>query len=152
MHHVEFQKVDFRDLVAKVVEDARFESSSRSVTIEDDLLEACSLFGDPQLLHSIIDNVLRNALRFSPENGVLKVEMTQSKKDVCVRIIDQGPGVPEDKLARLFDPFYRLDQTNTGAGLGLNIALQAVQLHNGRIEALNNQHGGLTVEISLPLS
>jgi two-component system sensor histidine kinase CpxA len=151
MHHVEFQNIDFSDLVAKVVEDARFESSTRAVNITDTLVSDCTLFGDPQLLHSIVDNVLRNALRFSPENGELKVEMNQSKKQVCLRIIDQGPGVPEDKLERLFDPFYRLDQTNIGAGLGLNIALQAVQLHHGKISAKNNETKGLTVEIILPL-
>jgi two-component system sensor histidine kinase CpxA len=152
MLHVEFQKVDFSELVAKVVEDARFESSTRAVTITDDLVENCTLFADPQLMHSIVDNVLRNALRFSPENGELRVEMTHTKKQISLYIIDQGPGVPDDKLARLFDPFYRLDQTNTGAGLGLNIALQAVQLHNGKITASNNKDGGLTVEILLPLT
>ena len=152
MLKVELQQVDFSELVTKVVEDARFESSTRAVTIHEELLEECILVGDPQLLHSIVDNVLRNALRFSPEHGELSVTMTLKKKQVQLSITDQGPGVPEDKLERLFDPFYRLDQANTGAGLGLNIALQAVQLHHGKISAHNNSPNGLTVDIRLPVA
>ncbi|MBU2864249.1 HAMP domain-containing protein [Reinekea forsetii] len=152
MLKVELQQVDFSELVTKVVEDARFESSTRAVTIHEELLEECILVGDLQLLHSIVDNVLRNALRFSPEHGELSVTMTLKKKQVQLSITDQGPGVPEDKLERLFDPFYRLDQANTGAGLGLNIALQAVQLHHGKISAHNNSPNGLTVDIRLPVA
>jgi two-component system sensor histidine kinase CpxA len=70
---------------------------------------------------------------------------------VTIAIVDQGPGVPEDKLARLFDPFYRLDQSNTGAGLGLNIALQAVQMHEGKISASNSSPHGLNVNITIPI-
>lgn len=151
MHHVEWQTIDLQEVVAKVVEDARFEAEPRHISITLESNGPIKMTGDPQLLHSSVDNVVRNALRFSPEEGTLRVVLNASNNLATLQIIDQGPGVPDDKLARLFDPFYRLDQTNTGAGLGLNIALQAVQMHEGRIYAENNAPNGLIVNIEIPL-
>ncbi|WP_196161078.1 ATP-binding protein [Reinekea sp. G2M2-21] len=152
MHHVEWQTIELDDIVKKVVEDARFEAEPRHIRIDLDIDAPLRMVGDAQLLHSTVDNVLRNALRFSPEQGAIAVTMKQNPYQVSITIADEGPGVPEDKLIRLFDPFYRLDQSNTGAGLGLNIALQAVQMHEGFIHASNNQPHGLIVQIDLPIS
>lgn len=151
MQHVEWQVIEFDDIVTKVVEDARFEAEPRHIDIALTISEPIRMTGDAQLLHSTVDNVLRNALRFSPEDGKITVRLLVDKNRVAIAIADNGPGVPQDKLARLFDPFYRLDQTNTGAGLGLNIALQAVQMHEGRIYAENNEPNGLIVNIELPI-
>jgi two-component system sensor histidine kinase CpxA len=151
MHHVEWQSIDLDNIVQKVVEDARFEAEPHKIAIELSIDKPLKMTGDPELLHSTVDNVLRNALRFSPEDGSIDVSMTQNDNEVNVTISDQGPGVPNDKLERLFDPFYRLDQSNSGAGLGLNIALQAVQMHEGKISASNNQPNGLNVTITLPI-
>ncbi|TXR54857.1 ATP-binding protein [Reinekea thalattae] len=151
LQHIDRQPLEVDDILRKVVEDARFEAEPRNITINDTLLNDLLMNADPQMLHSTFDNVLRNAIRFTPENGSIDVTMQQAGNVLTVTIADQGPGVPEDKLERLFDPFYRLDQTNSGAGLGLNIALQAVQLHGGTIRADNNSPSGLIVEIQLPL-
>ncbi len=151
MHHIDWHSVQFDDIVRRVVDDARFEAAPRNITIDFQMDTALRLTGDAQLLHSTVDNVLRNALRFTPDEGTIMVELLQNGGNVIVRISDQGPGVPEDKLPRLFDPFYRLDQSNTGAGLGLNIALQAVQMHQGRIYAENRTPTGLIVTIELPI-
>lgn len=151
MHHIEWQVVKVDDVIKKVVEDAAFEAEPKNIHIKANLAHSISLLGDPQLLHSTFDNVLRNGLRFSPENGTITVTLALNNERIAVTIADQGPGVPEDKLARLFDPFYRLDQSNAGAGLGLNIALQAVQIHEGRIHAENNIPTGLKVVIDIPL-
>ena len=152
MQHLEPAQLQLDDLVRQVVEDARFESKSHNILITDQIESAVSLWGDPQLLHSAIDNVIRNALRFSPEDGELSVHLTTHKGEAQIEICDQGPGVPEDKLERLFDPFYRLDQSNSGAGLGLNIARHAVTAHKGDIRAYNRPEGGLCVRIRLPLN
>ena len=152
MLQVEWQALDVADIVRKVVSDARFEAEPRAIDILDQLDSPVPMTGDAQLLHSTFDNVLRNALRFSPEKGKLEVSLRVCDNHLRVVIADQGPGVPEDKLARLFDPFYRLDQQNSGAGLGLNIALQAVQRHEGRIFAENNAPQGLKVTIEIPIT
>ncbi|WP_320823568.1 ATP-binding protein [Reinekea sp.] len=150
MQRVEWRPIELDDIVRKVVEDARFEAEPRQIKILAQIDGPLQMAGDAQLLHSTLDNVVRNALRFSPTDGTIRIALTQSTGQVNLTISDEGPGVPEDKLARLFDPFYRLDQTNPGAGLGLNIALQAVQLHEGKIQAVNNQPHGLTVIIDIP--
>jgi two-component system, OmpR family, sensor histidine kinase CpxA len=152
MHHVDWQTVRYEDIVKRVVDDARFEAVPRKIQIDLTAQSALRMTGDAQLLHSTVDNVLRNALRFTPDEGIIQVEMFIDHDKVIVTIRDQGPGVPEDKLERLFDPFYRLDQSNTGAGLGLNIALQAVQMHEGRIFAQNCEPNGLQVTIELPIA
>ncbi|TCS44008.1 ATP-binding protein [Reinekea marinisedimentorum] len=152
MHQADWQTLEVDDIIRKVVEDARFEAQPRNIKINDHILKGVRIKADAQLLHSTFDNVIRNALRFTPADGTITVTMTQTDNRLLVGISDQGPGVPEDKLERLFDPFYRLDQTNSGAGLGLNIALQAVQLHGGKIEAFNNKPTGLNVIIELPLN
>lgn len=150
MQSIDPQHLQLTDLVRHVVEDARFESAQRSVNIVENIQSPVSFHGDSQLLHSAVDNVVRNALRFSPEDGTLWVSLTSDKHQSVIEICDEGPGVPEDKLERLFDPFYRLDQTNSGAGLGLNIARHAVQAHKGKIHAYNRAEGGLCVRITLP--
>jgi two-component system sensor histidine kinase CpxA len=150
MQRVEWRPIELDDIVRKVVEDARFEAEPRQIKILAQIDGPLQMSGDAELLHSTLDNVVRNALRFSPTDGTIRIALTQSTGQVNLTISDEGPGVPEDKLARLFDPFYRLDQTNPGAGLGLNIALQAVQLHEGKIQAVNNQPHGLTVIIDIP--
>lgn len=152
MLNIQWQSIELDDLLTKVVEDARFEARPRNIRIKLSLPNSQSINGDAQLLHSVFDNVLRNALRFSPDSGTIEVSLEQVEKRLVVRVIDQGPGVPEDKLKRLFDPFYRLDQQQSGTGLGLNIALQAVQLHQGDIYAENNTPTGLVVTIELPLT
>lgn len=151
MHNIDWQPVLIDEVVTKVVDDAAFEASPKNITIQANIARPSRMSGDGQMLHSTVDNVLRNALRFSPENGTIAVNLVTDSTHVTITIADQGPGVPEDKLARLFDPFYRLDQSNTGTGLGLNIALQAVQLHEGTIVANNNEPSGLKVSIRMPL-
>ncbi|MCH8532830.1 MAG: HAMP domain-containing protein [Saccharospirillum sp.] len=152
MQHMDVQKVQLDELVRHVVDDARFESRRHDLTIVDQIDDTMTLEGDPQLLHSAIDNVVRNALRFSPENSTLKIRLLRQASLAIIEIEDEGPGVPEDKLERLFDPFYRLDQSNPGAGLGLNIARHAVSAHKGSIKASNRAEGGLCIRIELPLN
>ena len=151
MHHVDWQALQLDEVVRQVVDDARFEAVPHKIQIALNVDAPVRMTGDAQLLHSTVDNVLRNALRFTPDNGEIQVAMSTEQERVVISICDQGPGVPEDKLERLFDPFYRLDQSNSGAGLGLNIALQAVQMHEGRIYAQNVTPNGLQVTIEIPV-
>jgi two-component system sensor histidine kinase CpxA len=128
--------------------------------------------GDLELLRSSFENVIRNAVRYSPpgsqvgppsqvgrpsEVGITARRMTSpGRSEECVEVIiyDQGPGVPEKDLTLIFEPFYRVDaardRAGGGEGLGLAIAARAVALHNGIIEARNHQAGGLVVSVTLP--
>jgi len=108
------------------------------------------------LLRRAAENVIRNAIRYSPSGSVVEVTLRRSDDGwAVIEIRDFGPGVPENLLDRIVDPFCRVDpsrcEATGGVGLGLGIAYRAVRLHRGRIGAAN-AHPGLTVTISLPLA
>jgi two-component system sensor histidine kinase CpxA len=112
--------------------------------------------GDRELLWRAMENLLRNALRHTdPDNGVI-LSLERGRKQVHLDVRDFGPGLPEGELERIFEPFYRVqesrDRGSGGHGLGLSIAANAVRRHGGRIGARNADDGGLIVRISLPFS
>ena len=111
------------------------------------------LQANPELLHRAIENVVRNALRYSPSGGVVRIAAGATGNRLRVSISDQGAGVPDDVLEKIFRPFYRAnDQTaGDGYGLGLAIAKKVVAAVNGQIRAKNGESGGLVVEIELPV-
>jgi two-component system sensor histidine kinase CpxA len=146
-------------LVARIAQDASFEGETRDCAVVFECRDRCTLNADGNLLRSAIENVVRNALRFTPKGTQVEVTqtLTQGKAGtravICVR--DFGPGVPPGNLRKLFKPFFRADdvkvRTSESAGLGLAIALRAVHMHNGLIMARNAKDGGLIVEIRLPV-
>lgn len=151
------QRIDLAALVREVAEDADFEArvSDRSVVLE--VCDACEIEGTPTLLRSAFENVVRNAVRHTPEATSVKVSLNCKRADgqLILRVRDEGAGVPEEMLADIFRPFYRVDDSRTretgGAGLGLAITERAVRLHGGTVTAANVQGGGFVVEIHLPL-
>lgn len=107
------------------------------------------------MLRSALDNIVRNALRYTPAGSTFELKLVRGH-DGCPRIAvsDTGPGIPESELKNVFQPFYRVDPARTsgsgGFGVGLAIAQRAVHLHGGSITAVNRSPRGLTVEIQLP--
>src|SRR5262249_58594057 len=97
---------------------------------------------------------LRNAIRYAPRESKVEVAVENGAGMAWVRIRDYGPGVPDDALPRLFDPFYRVEadrnRLSGGVGLGLSIARRAVEVHHGTLRA-SNASPGLLVEIELPV-
>ena len=113
------------------------------------------LRGDPSLLRSAFENVIRNALRHTPARTHVNVKVeTGADGGLIVRVRDAGPGVPEEKLEDLFKPFVRVesarDRDSGGFGLGLAIASAAIRGHGGEIIANNHPQGGLEVIVTLP--
>jgi two-component system sensor histidine kinase CpxA len=115
--------------------------------------------GDPELLRSAVENVIRNAIRYTAEGTTVEVRLgrqaTAQGEEAVIRVLDSGPGVPHEALEKIFEPFYRLDDARNrqtgGAGLGLSIADRAVRLHGGQLRASNRPEGGLEVEIRIPV-
>ena len=143
------EDVDFADLVASIAEDARFEAEAIGRRIQIDIEEDTRIAGDPALLHRAVENVVRNALRFGT---TVDISLRVAAKSVLLAVTDDGPGVPRDEMARIFEPFYRgRAEDGAGFGLGLAIAQRAVEAHGGNIRASNPEAGGLRVEIELPL-
>ena len=136
-------------LLTEIVEDCRVEASARDAEITLDGLAPRSMYGDREVLRRAIENVLRNAIRYSPSGGEIEVKLDGER----ISIRDHGPGVPEEALAKIFQPFFRLDDSRDtatgGVGLGLAIAQRAASLHHGKLW-VENAHPGLRVWIELP--
>lgn len=108
---------------------------------------------DPVLLRMIVENLVRNAFQYGPLDGVVTLSAEADKDKFTLNIRDQGPGAPEEKLAKLFEPFYRGDPSrHHGAGVGLGLALcqRAVAILGGTISARNHPDGGLEVSVQFP--
>lgn len=150
---MEEEYVDLRELLASVAGDARFEAegSGRRIQLSDDLDHEVVIRARGSLLHRAFDNVIRNALHHSPSDGTVDVGLSKTAGHLNVTIRDRGPGVAEDQLQSIFEPFFRADNEGSGYGLGLAIARRAIEAHGGTILARNRPGGGLEIRIALPV-
>ena len=146
-------EVYVNELVAETIRDCSVEIEARGGRIVLSSQPGVKVIGNPELLRRAVENVLRNAIRHSPQNSVIDVDLGLRQQTAKIAIRDYGPGIPEELLERIFDSFFRTqearDSDSGGVGLGLSIAKRAVQVHNGAIRA-QNAKPGLRVEIELP--
>src|SRR5579872_3528529 len=152
--------VPLDELVANVAEDAEFEAQERHCHVHTVIPDGnWGVRGNDSLLHSAVENVVRNAIRYTAEGSSVEIALAREVRgggaEAILRVSDAGPGVPEDALEKLFEPFYRLDDARGrltgGVGLGLATTERAVRFHGGKVSAFNRAEGGLMVEIRLPL-
>ena len=145
-------------LVEKMLPDVEFEAEQRLCQVR--LLNHCDCVvqGSPELIYRAIENIVRNAVRYTREQSVVELKLSCEKQVgapmVTLDVSDCGPGLPENELENIFRPFYRADdarQRDTGGfGVGLAIANRAVRLHHGEVWARNRPEGGLVVSLKLP--
>jgi two-component system, OmpR family, sensor histidine kinase CpxA len=155
---IERADVDLSRLVRDIVEDANFEALDRNRVVKVVASQDITVKGSEELLRRAIENVVRNAARYTDEGTTVEVSLTMRREEggsyARIRVSDHGPGVREEELKRVFEPFYRVadarDRQTGGTGIGLAITEKAVHLHSGTVEASNDTEGGLTVEIDLP--
>ena len=147
------EPVDLRQLVEEVAQDCAVEADVRHCRLVVNSNGAPRVTGSRELLRRAVENVVRNAIRYSPDQASIDIAVEYAPEAVGVSVRDRGPGVPEESLQRIFDPFFRVEEArNTnggGSGLGLSIAKRAMQAHNGCIVA-ENANPGLRVRIKLP--
>lgn len=152
--------LSLRELVENVAHDAEYESAGRHIRVDADGDDEFLVDADPDLLRSAVENVVRNATRYTAAGTTVEAKLERQHnsngEEMVIRVGDSGPGVPDASLAKIFEPFYRLDDARNrqtgGAGLGLSIADRAIRLHGGQISASNRKEGGLEVEIRIPTS
>lgn len=146
------RELNLRSLVEQVAADADFEANAKNRSVKVTQADECRVVGSDSLIRSAVENVLRNAIRYTKEGTAVEVSLANVNGKATVRIVDHGEGVPEVELANLFRPFYRVgearDRGSGGTGLGLAIAQQAIIAHDGKITA-KNEGDGLAVEIVL---
>ncbi|HEY4077623.1 MAG TPA: ATP-binding protein [Rhizomicrobium sp.] len=140
------------DIVQAVTQDASYESGTRDIQVlveaPDEELGEWIVRGNGKLISRAVENVVRNAVRYSPTNGKVRIALERDGGLFRLRVSDQGPGVPEDKMSTLFKPFG-ISADGFGFGLGLAIAQRAITVHHGAITARNHDHG-LEIAIALP--
>ena len=148
-----FEPVHMDEMVQQLVDDSTIEATARGCELKFEPRQPAIVQGDPELLRRAIENVLRNAIRYAPRQTAVEVSLARNNGKVLIDVRDHGPGVPDEALHRLFDPFYRAEpdraRSSGGIGLGLSIARRAIELHKGAIRARNAQPG-LEVEMELP--
>ena len=142
------------ELLGDLVYDSLLEAQAKDCNLLLKAPVAVTLIGSEELLRRAIENVVRNAIRYSPPATSVEVELSKNESSTRITVRDHGPGVPEDAVTKIFDPFYRVDsdrnRTSGGLGLGLAIARRAVELHNGTLKA-QNANPGLLVTMEFPL-
>ena len=153
------EPIDLAELLNEVVENVNYECRSEGIdgiSVVARINASPTITGHARAMISAIENVLRNAVRHSPPGSDVQILLGDNGHTASIEIRDHGPGVHEEELARLFEPFFRTRSAAesgqaTGTGLGLAIAARAVRINGGTITAGNHPDGGLVVRISLPL-
>jgi two-component system, OmpR family, sensor histidine kinase CpxA len=149
------QNVNLTKLVENIASDADFEAQAKGKSVKILNKANCRVFGNENLLRSAVENVLRNAVRYTLEGTTVEVSLSNGSETAEIVVTDCGGGVPEAELENLFRPFYRVGEARErktgGIGLGLAIAERAVHAHKGTIKAANTKDG-LSVKIKLPVS
>lgn len=150
------EEVDLHELIAEIVADANFEAEGSGRSLIWNNGASAMLRGRPDILRVAVENIVRNALKHAPESRDITIEtrLDSARSLYCIRVLDSGPGVAPEDLAKMFTPFFRSAQAagTEGYGLGLAIARRSIEAHGGSITAANRKEGGLSVAIELPLS
>jgi two-component system sensor histidine kinase CpxA len=148
--------LDLSGLIESIVSDTEIEAGERQCSINCRCDEDCIINGSGELMRRAVENVIRNAIRHTPEGTTIDVSCTRNSEAVTVKVTDHGTGVEEKNLEHLFEPFYRCEaareRTRGGVGLGLAIVKRSMEFHGGSALAVNNDGAGLSVILTLPLS
>jgi two-component system, OmpR family, phosphate regulon sensor histidine kinase PhoR len=142
--------------ITEVVNELSELSQKRKVEIkiESEVSDKTRAFGDEERLKQVIVNLIDNAIKYTLENGEIKIGITKTEKDVLVSVSDNGVGIPKDDLPRIFERFYRVDKTRSrdmgGSGLGLSIVKHILELHYSTIKVVSEEGKGTRFEFNLP--
>lgn len=149
--------VPLASVVSDVAEDAEFEAQGRGVNVAYEANTNCVVMGSQDLLRSAVENVVRNALRYTAPGSTVNISLEcQNGGPALIKVRDHGPGISDAELPKIFRPFYRVatarDRQSGGTGIGLAITEGAMRLHGGTVRAMNAKDGGLEVTMAVPVS
>ena len=147
------EQIDLKEIIRNVVEERSEIAEKHGFTIQNDVVKPIEMKGSRSLWESVFFNLIDNAISYSGGNKINITQMPSSLNKIILTLCDNGCGVAEEHLPRLFERFYRVDKGRSraagGTGLGLSIVKNAVQLHRGSITVSNNPNGGLCFKIIL---
>jgi two-component system sensor histidine kinase CpxA len=149
------EPVALQSVLEEMLPDAKYEAKQRNASVVLNAECDCIIAGQRELIYRAIENVVRNAIRYTEEGSNIEIRLycseMSSAASAIVDVSDRGPGIPENELDSIFRPFYRIDRARStstgGVGVGLAIADRAVKLHGGQIRAFNREGGGATVQL-----
>jgi signal transduction histidine kinase len=148
------EEISMADLLEQITDDAHYEAASQNRSVVREGEADVQVIGQADLLGRAIENVVRNAIKHSPEGGEVQLQTRSlpEASQLVIRVLDRGPGVSPADLETIFQPFFRSSNASTeGHGLGLAIAQHVIEAHGGSIKARNRAGGGLCVEMILPV-
>ncbi len=151
---VDLEPVEIRSIVERVAADQRLAARARGLTL-DVSAEDVMLPADPEKLRVVLDNLVSNAIKFSPEGGRVRIVARNDGDALELEVIDQGPGIPAGERARIFDPFYQGRHAGAGpvrgTGIGLSVVKEYVFAHGGSVEVVDSREGA-HMRIRVPMT
>ena len=148
-------KVDITDIICRIIISFSMKIESKNIEIEgmEDVPQSY-IYGDYDLLYQTIYNLFDNAIKFTPENGIISVDIDETNNYIKIKITNSGEGISEEDLAHIFERFYKSDKSRsmdkTGFGLGLHIVKSIVDIHNGKVSVESEYGKSTSFSITLP--
>jgi signal transduction histidine kinase len=149
------QEINLAGLIREACELFEPTAEDKRVTLSCDAPNESHLIGDNRMIQRMLSNLLDNAIKYTPSGGKVNVSVSENEKgDVIITVKDTGVGISPNDLPRIFDRFYRCDQSrsNSGIGLGLSLARAIARAHGGEITATSTPNQGSTLTVTLPKS
>lgn len=152
---MEREQVNMGELVATTADQMRLLAEDKNISLHCEAKENVEVEGDPSRLKQVIVNLLDNAIKYTPENGMVEVKICAENGNAVVEVEDNGAGIPADALPHIFGRFYRVDKARSrqmgGTGLGLSIVKSICTAHGGRVEARSKEGQWTCFRVELPL-
>ena len=150
------EKFSVPELMQDIAHEFQLEAESKDISLKIAFdANIAMTIGDIGLIQRVLENLVRNAIRFTPKGGEITLQITARPQSVAVSVSDTGPGIPESEIPRIFDRFYRSEQgeeaLSESSGLGLAIAKRILDLHGSRISVVSKPNAGTRFEFELPL-
>jgi two-component system sensor histidine kinase CreC len=149
----EMEAVELDAMIRTVAESAEPLLAGRNLKLESAAADRLTVSGNAFLLHQALENLVQNAIEFSPQGGTVRVAVIPDGDRVTIAVADEGPGIPAYALDRIFERFYSLGRPDSGrksTGLGLNLVREVAASHGGTIRVTNRPEGGALAELSIP--
>ena len=152
---LQYSKVNLTRLLEQLTYEFRPMFLEKNLKCELEMAPDVMISCDADRIQRVFDNLLRNAVNYSFDDGTIHIAATQNENNLCIQFVNCGNTIPQEKLERIFEQFYRLDSArssvNGGAGLGLAIAKEIVELHKGTITA-RSENDIIEFEVTIPFS
>ncbi|RMH68736.1 MAG: sensor histidine kinase [Gemmatimonadetes bacterium] len=154
-NELEFNKISIQTIIEHAIQDCELKAIERQITIEVHFPVCPDVQVNPHLIEQALVNLIDNAIKYSPVGGTVTITTEFTEAAVCVHVQDQGSGIPQEHLPRLFERFYRVDKARSresgGTGLGLSIVRHVLRVHGGEVYVKSSVNRGSTFTISLPV-